>query len=238
MENLLLLHGALGAASTLEPLQQALQAHYRVYTLDFSGHGGNILPEEPFSIDLFAQDVLRLLAQQGIESTHIFGYSMGGYVALRLAQLQPERIKSIFTLATKFGWSPEAAEKETKLLNPEKIALKVPQFAATLAQRHAPQDWKHLMHKTTAMMLQLGAGPVLTSETLPKIPVPAQLAVGDRDHMVSVEETLWAFRLLPSARLLVLPDTRHPLETVPVQRLSKEIMQFTRSLSFQSAPSH
>lgn len=226
MENLLLLHGALGSAAMLKPLQESLQDSFKVYTLDFSGHGGKPLPMEPFNMELFEQDILHFLDEQQLDSTHVFGYSMGGYAALSLALQHPERFKSIYTLATKFAWSAEAAEKETKLLNPEKIEEKVPSFAAALAQRHAPQDWKQVMHYTAAMMRRLGRRPALTTDTLPQLQLPVQVAVGDHDNMVTVEETLWAYRLLPNANLQVLPNTRHPFETLSVELLNQHIRQF------------
>ena len=226
MEHLLLLHGALGSAAMLDSLRQSLQDSFTVHTLNFSGHGGTPLPQEPFSMQLFIQDVLRYLNERQIGSAHIFGYSMGGYAALSLALQHPERIKSIYTLATKFAWSEAAAEKETKLLNPEKVAEKVPAFAQTLAQRHFPQDWKTVMRHTASMMLQLGKHPLLTSETLAQLQLPVQVAVGDRDNMVTVEETLWAYRQLPNARLQVLPGTRHPFETLSVPELNQQIRQF------------
>jgi pimeloyl-ACP methyl ester carboxylesterase len=226
MHNLLLLHGALGSEATLFPLKEQLQPYYHTYTLNFSGHGGKAIPASPFRMELFAQDILHLLEEQQLESTYIFGYSMGGYAALYFALQHPERVKGIITLATKFSWSPETALKEIKHLNPEKIQEKVPRFAQTLAGRHAPQDWKQVMHKTAEMMQHLGTQPLLTAETLAEVPIPVQVSVGDRDNMVSIEETTWAYRQLLQARLLVLPDTRHPLETVATDRLSHEIRQF------------
>lgn len=226
MEKLLLLHGALGSAALFDELKQLLQPHFRVYTLDFAGHGGRAMPQEPFSMEMFAADILYLLEKEQLAAVHIFGYSMGGYAALYFALRHPERVQRIFTLATKFAWSPEAAEKEAKLLNPEKVAKKVPHFAATLVQRHAPQNWQQVMRKTADMMHHLGQQPPLTSEALAMLHLPVQVAVGDRDNMVSLQETSWAYQQLPEARLLVLPDTRHPLETVAVQRLAYEIKQF------------
>jgi pimeloyl-ACP methyl ester carboxylesterase len=226
VENLLLLHGALGAAATLEPLKQALADNYTVYTIDFAGHGGNALPEQAFSIELFAQNVVEFMRDQQLEQAHIFGYSMGGYVGLYLAQQYPDRVKSVFTLATKFAWSEDTAAKEVKMLNPDKIKEKVPQFATMLAQRHAPQPWEQLMHKTAAMMQQLGTQPVLTPDILAQLQLPVQIAVGDQDTMVTLEETIAAYRSLPNGRLLVLPATKHPLETIPVSRLAQEINLF------------
>ncbi len=226
MENLILLHGALGAATTLEPLKHELQNHFLVYTLDFSGHGGKGLPDDPFTMPLFAQDILQFMEAEQLESAHIFGYSMGGYAALYFALQHPGRVKSIFTLATKFAWSPEASEKETKMLNPEKIQQKVPHFADMLAQRHAPQDWKKVMHKTAEMMHHLGMQPALTAEQLAQVQIPVLVSVGDRDNMVTLEETIGAYRALPNAQLLVLPDTRHPLETIEPAILAQAIRQF------------
>ncbi|WP_439880766.1 alpha/beta fold hydrolase [Pontibacter sp. MBLB2868] len=226
MENLLLLHGALGSAATLDALKKELQAQYNVFTLDFSGHGGRPLPEVPLTMDLFAGDILKLLEQEGLKQVHIFGYSMGGYAALHFALHHPESVKSIFTLATKFAWSAEAAAHETKLLDPDKIEQKVPHFARSLAERHAPQDWKKVMHQTAALMRQLGDAPALHEQNLLGLGLPVQVAIGDHDTMVSIEETIWAYRLLPSASLLVLPNTKHPLELVPTARLAYEISQF------------
>lgn len=226
MQHLLLLHGALGSAATLQPLQEILAPHYAVHSLNFSGHGGEPLPQASFRIEQFANDVMRYLDQHEIPQVDVFGYSMGGYVALYLALNHPERFRRVFTLATKFAWSPETAAKEIKLLQPDKIQEKVPEFASMLASRHAPIDWREVVMGTADMMQQLGQQPLLTADILPKISAPVRVSVGDRDNMVSVEETTWAYRLLPSGSLLVLPDTPHPLEMADPMRLLQEIRQF------------
>lgn len=226
MPDLLLLHGALGAASTLHPLQQLLAADHIVHTLDFSGHGGKALPQASFRIELFAEDVLRYLDQHRLQQVAIFGYSMGGYVALYLALRHPDRVSSIFTLATKFAWSAETAAKEVKMLQPEKVQEKVPAFAAVLANRHQPQDWQEVMRRTADMMQHLGSQPLLTEETLSRLAIPVRVSVGDRDNMVSLQETAWAYEHLPDAELQVFPGTQHPLEKVDLGQLQHEIRQF------------
>lgn len=226
MPDLLLLHGALGAASTLHPLQQLLEADFNVHTLNFRGHGGSQTPLGPFRIELFAEDILRYLDQHQLQQVDIFGYSMGGYVALYLALQHPDRVGRIFTLATKFAWSPETAAKEVKMLQPEKVQEKVPAFAAALARRHQPNEWQEVMRRTADMMQHLGSYPMLTEETLPRIPVPVRVSVGDRDNMVSLQETAWAYRHLPNASLQVFPGTHHPLEKVNLGQLEHELRQF------------
>ena len=92
MQNLLLLHGALGASVQLLPLLQQLKNEYNVFTLDFSGHGGKSMPSQAFSIEAFAEEALQFMEEKGVEQTNILGYSMGGYVALYLAKCFPEKI--------------------------------------------------------------------------------------------------------------------------------------------------
>ena len=85
MKNLLLLHGATGDEKQLIPLKEKLDDHYKVYTLNFSGHGGKPFPPGDFSIPLFAEEVKTFLKSNNFNEINIFGYSMGGYVAMYLA---------------------------------------------------------------------------------------------------------------------------------------------------------
>ena len=113
MQNLLLLHGALGSKEQFNELEKKLKDSFKTYSINFSGHGGDKIPDEPFSIQLFVQDVLSFLDKNGIDKINIFGYRMGGYVGLFLSRHYPERINKLFTIATKLKWTEEIAIKET-----------------------------------------------------------------------------------------------------------------------------
>lgn len=225
MQNILLLHGALGSQQQLEPLANELSKTYIVHQLNFSGHGNASMPQS-FSIPTFANDVLTFLNNNNIESINIFGYSMGGYVALYLALHHPAKVKSIFTLATKFAWTPAFAANEVQQLNPAKIAEKVPAFAQHLQQIHQPNNWQEVVEITAEMMIDLGNNPDLTIEHLQQINCPIQVAVGDKDAMISIEETVDVFRNLPNAYLLVIPNTKHPIEKVNAAYLAEDICRF------------
>ena len=222
MKDLLFLHGAIGAESQFQPLQNVLKDRFNIHTLNFSGHGGKTM-HDAFSIEQFASEVLAYLDSNNIATIRIFGYSMGGYVALYLAKFHSERINGIFTLATKLDWTPEIAERETKMLNADKIAEKIPAFAAELKRRHEPNDWRIVLQKTTEMMVGLGNRNPLQLEDFKTIENPIRIAIGDKDAMVSLEETIAVYRNLPNASFIVLPDTQHPIEKVDVQRLADEL---------------
>ena len=226
MEKLLLLHGALGCQTNFDALKAALSEHYEIFTLDFYGHGSEAFSTEPFKIEGFSKQVFNWLEENKLDAVSIFGYSMGGYVALHLAAKHPEKVKRIFTLATKFDWNEASAEKETKLLDPDKIEAKVPMFAAELAERHGAHLWKNVLRKTADMMRGLGQQKALSEADLSQIEIPVLVSVGDRDPMVSLEETVEVRKQLKNAALLVLPNTVHPLEKIPVARLVFECRQF------------
>jgi pimeloyl-ACP methyl ester carboxylesterase len=210
---LLLLHGALGSKGDMAPLKVALSKQFDCHDLNFEGHGGR--PSKgPFSIAAFTENVVDYLRNASIDNTYVFGYSMGGYVALNTAIEYPGLIRQIITLGTKFDWSLESAQEEVKRLNPEIIQEKVPHFAKKLQETHHPNDWSEVLHKTGEMMIQLGKSSKLSAVDLAKITIPVTLGIGSKDRMVSIEESQWAADYLQQSQLVYLEEVRHELDRV------------------------
>ena len=224
--DLLLLHGALGAKTQLAPLVAELEGQFEVLTLDFSGHGAAPLPHAVFATEHFADDVLGYLDAKGLDAANLWGYSMGGYVALYLARHFPARVRRVCTLATKFTWTPEGAAREVRFLNPDVIEEKIPYFARALAARHTALGWRTVMAHTREMMLALGERPALQTADLAQIEQPVRIGVGDIDTMVGLEESIGVYRALPQGELEVYPATPHPLEKVSFSRIAHAIGDF------------
>lgn len=225
MERLLLLAGALGEKGQFEHLAKALSGKFELHTLNFSGHGATTMPDA-FSIELFAENVLDYLAAHELVDINIFGYSMGGYVALYLARFHPQKVRKVFTLATKWEWTPAIAAKEIRMLDPEKIAAKIPVFAQQLATRHHPNGWKLVLQKTADLMQGLGDHPPLQGSDFEQLTQHIRVAIGDRDKMVTLEETIAVYGLLQHGELQVLPATPHPFEQVETRRLVDALVDF------------
>jgi pimeloyl-ACP methyl ester carboxylesterase len=223
--NLLLLHGALGSEVQLKPLQELLSKDFNVHTLNFEGHGGRTSDHE-FDMERFADNVAEKLQTLEIANTHIFGYSMGGYVALTLAKKYPAMVESIVTLGTKFNWNLESAQQEVRMLNPEKIEEKVPAFAKRLHELHQPNDWKVVMQKTAAMMLTLANGKKLIDGDLQQIQHKVLIGIGSLDNMVTAEESENAATQLSNGNLKIIENVKHPIEKVDVNVLGTVIRDF------------
>lgn len=223
---IILLHGALGAQDQLTPLAEILQTEREVHTLNFAGHGGVPFVGGGYEIKGFAEDLRSYMDEEGIEKADIFGYSMGGYVALTMAMELSERIGKIFTLATKFDWNPTSAAKEVKFLDPDVLEAKVPHFAEVLEKRHAPLDWKEVLGNTSQLMISLGAGAAHNREEWAKVSNPVCVTVGSADNMVTIEETNIMGEALPNGESRVYEGVKHPIEKVDVEFLAKEILAF------------
>lgn len=218
--HLLLLHGALGAASQFAPLLPRLADHYTLHALDFEGHGAQQGTGQPLSMQRFAANVLAYLDAHAIDQAHCFGYSMGGYVALLVARQAPQRLDRIATLGTKWLWDSSVPQREAARLDPAVIEAKVPAFAQALAERHTAVDWRTVVRQTAALLIGLGETPALTARDWPHISHAVRVMAGDRDTNVGVEESAEVARELPRGELAVLPRVQHPLERVPLALLS------------------
>lgn len=225
-QTIIVMHGALGCKAQLTPLEKLLKKDFHCLPLEFSGHG-SALAKTAFGIEIFAGELWTLIHEHKLEKPWVFGYSMGGYVALYLESQYPGTFAGIVTLGTKFDWNPVAAAKEAGYLDPEKMLVKVPEYAQTLELQHG-EKWTLLVKNTAQMMVKMGKEPFLNADKLAALNVPVQVSLGDNDKMVSIEETVQAFRALNKASLCILPDTPHPLEKVDAVRLSAEIGRFVR----------
>lgn len=227
MESIILLHGAIGAKSQLETLANELEKYFDVHLLDFSGHGTS-KTDKDFSIELFSSDLLNYLKQFPDKKFYIFGYSMGGYVALYTELYHPGTLLSVYTYGTKFKWDKESAEKESKMLNPEKIEEKLQAFAADLANRHGKENWKTVLNKTAKMMLEMGLNPPLKDEDFAKITIPVIISWGDADKMVSKEESVNVKNVLPNGFFKSYTNWPHPLEKLDFKMLANDIVNLVK----------
>jgi len=80
-----------------------LAKQFRVVTIDVRGHGRSGKPAEVQAYgEQMVEDVVRLLDHLNIKRAHLAGYSMGGFITLKLLTVHPERV--IRAAVCGFGW--------------------------------------------------------------------------------------------------------------------------------------
>ncbi|MGO3812509.1 alpha/beta fold hydrolase [Mesonia sp.] len=223
--DILLFHGALGSQQQFNILKKLLQPHFKVHSFNFSGHGNSSTDRE-FSMELFQNDVLSYMEENSLTSANIFGYSMGGYVALKLAINYPEKAEKLMTLGTKIRWDVETAEKEVKLLRPEEMLEKIPQFVEMLKKEHGTENWKTLVLKTAQMMHGLGNGNAIALESLKIVEAKVLVALGSKDKMVSKNESQELVAKLNQGKFLEIEGFKHPIVQIDQEQLSEIIISY------------
>jgi pimeloyl-ACP methyl ester carboxylesterase len=109
-EPVVLIHGFAVNANLnwrLPGVTAALARDFRVISMDLRGHGRSGKPHDDSRYGPhMADDVIRLLDHLNIERAHVIGYSLGGFVALKLAASASasERLRSASVLGA--GWEP------------------------------------------------------------------------------------------------------------------------------------
>lgn len=91
---LVILHGLFGQSDNWAGIARKLSDNYRVYTLDLRNHGESDHSDD-FTYELMAQDVIETIDAAFLGEVHLLGHSMGGKVAMVVAQKNPEILKSL-----------------------------------------------------------------------------------------------------------------------------------------------
>jgi pimeloyl-ACP methyl ester carboxylesterase len=95
-----LVHGAGGNSSIWFRQLRAFQAHFRVLMVDLRGHGGSAAigdraGRRHYTFEEVSRDVLEVLDHLRIEAAHFVGISLGCLVIRTIAELAPERVRSM-----------------------------------------------------------------------------------------------------------------------------------------------
>ena len=132
---IVLLHGATSSARVWDPLLPMLSPKYRVFAPTLAGHhGGPPLPAAPGALVEKIVDVIcRQLDQEAIDTAHIVGNSLGGWVALELARRG--RAQSVLAFSPAGAWRSPRDLRRLLLLFRAGAALGRANDMPTLAAR-------------------------------------------------------------------------------------------------------
>jgi esterase/lipase len=222
---ILFLHGALGVRGDLDPLMAIFRERgFEPLAFNFSGHGTPAAVPAEFRIDLFARDLETYLKTHALADVAVFGYSMGGYVALyHAANYADSPLRRIFTYGTKFNWSEKAVQKELPMLVPEHLEEKFPHFVEALKGKHG-ENWRHLLLATAHMMQNLERLDGLSKEDVADLDLPVTLILGDQDRMVTSEETQLTASWLRHGRVKIVAHSKHELERSNLREIAETVI--------------
>jgi pimeloyl-ACP methyl ester carboxylesterase len=182
----------------------------QVIAVELQGHGHTADIDREPSFQNMASDVVGLLDHLGIERADLFGFSLGGLVALQMALSHPQRVDRLISAATHFrseGYHIEIRDPEqwaTSTRMPTENDFK----AMRDAHAEVAPDPSQFDGIEAKLQPALGAVDEWTLDDLRGITAPTLLIIGDHDF-VTIEHAAHMHDLIPGSHLAVLPNTTH-----------------------------
>lgn len=217
---LVVLHGAFGVATAWPGLAKNRQ----IIAVEQQGHGHTADIDRPLSIEQMADDTAALLKHLKIEKADVFGYSMGGSVALAMAIRHPEVVNKVAINGAHAGRMEDTYEPATYqqfLGLPADFApppLKDPYDKVA----PDPSKWPVLVSKIKEMGTSFKG---FTADELRSIKSPVLIALGDHDG-VRPEHAVEMYRLIPNSQLAVFPGGDHFLIFMNPDQLFVPVVRF------------
>jgi pimeloyl-ACP methyl ester carboxylesterase len=171
-------------------------AAFPIVAMDCRGHGDSGKPHDPDSYghDRMAEDVMTVMETASLSSAFILGYSMGGFIGLRLLAAHPERVIKLAIAGVGETYlkdsitAPEArVALADALLTADPQSLTDPR--AKMFRAFADQPGKDRLALAACMRAM---SPRLSIETLAHLTRPVLVVAGDKDDTAGRPEPLAA----------------------------------------------
>ena len=252
-EPLLLITGLGATSDWWHRLAPILAEDYRIIVFDNRGVGRSGVPPGPYPIPTMAADAAAVLDAAGVESAHVFGASMGGYIAQELALGHPGRVRSLILGCTSCGGRDAViAEDEVRstmaavatmpreqgrramvpfLYGPSTSAARIQDdLAIALAATFSAEGYVSQLHGIRAWPGTLGR--------LKSIAAPTLVIHGECDAVVPPENGRILAREIRGARLVMLPSASHVFVTDQPERSIEAVRSFLASVTTGSIATH
>ena len=227
-----LLHGLGASHVTWQENLEELAAHFTVYAMDIPGHGDSVKEGVNYTIDASVAFTFGFLDAMGLSSAALVGNSMGGLIALKCALAEPERITHLVLIDTAgFGkeiapflrlmslpFVGELAERQATRSTANMLRqIFAGKNIATEALTAELVRTRSLPGARSAVLKTLREGVNIFGmkrrhrllSRLPDLQMPLMVVWGGRDRFFPVAHAYAAAEVVPSTRLLVLPEAGH-----------------------------
>ena len=226
-EPLILIHGAGLETSSVGPLIQMFTSKYKVVSIDNRGVGRTDKPDEPYSIEMMAEDIIGLLNAIEIKKAHFIGSSMGGRITQVIAVHCPEMVKGLVLTSTAARVSPlMKTELEIALKTPELWEEMLKESAVLFMQRYPPTP--ESFYRQFVATVEFDG-----KDQLSQIKAPTLIINGTKDHTILRECTEELAREIPDSKLILI-DGDHLFAAMNMELLVKPALEFLEKVDVES----
>ena len=222
---LVILHGAFGTVEGWAPLVPALGKGRQLIIVELQAHGRTADRGKNFTWEQLADDVAALAKHLKLDKVDLFGYSMGGGVALGVAIRHPDLVSRLAILGASTGSLKDtydaATFKQFSSITPDNFNF--PQVKDPYDKvAPNPGNWKNLVLKVVDFGMKF---PGFSDSQLKGIKAETLIIMGDRD-VVTPEHAVKMMRQIPGSRLSILPGCDHFVPFMGPERLLEPLIPF------------
>ena len=238
---IVLIHGFPFCREMWDPQIEALQKRFRVVAYDLRGHGRSAAGDGQYTLEFFVDDLLGLLDHLKIERAVLCGLSMGGYIALRTVERNPERVRGLILADTQAkADSNEARLKRGAAIKSVKADGVKAYAEGFLKSVFAPQTLtnnKPAVEKIRRIIeansplgicgaLLALASRTETTESLYSIKVPTLILVGEHDALTPPSASQEMRNKIPNSEIHVIPNAAHMSNLENSEEFNKHLLDF------------
>ncbi|HVB05516.1 MAG TPA: alpha/beta hydrolase [Acidimicrobiales bacterium] len=239
-EPVLLVHGAgfLSGGDGWLPVLPGLGERFHVYALDCLNFGPGDHLEQEFSFAYLVDHLREFQDVMGLESSHLVGHSMGGWLGVLLAYESPNRVRRFVDIAgggaatrnltTMVAWQPPPEEDVRAAV--ERYAgsnissdVLLEERLAMLHDEQTTAAFRRLMDHMTNPETRTRYN---TLRRLPHISSPTLVVWGSEDKVNALELGEQTAQLIPDAKLVVYEGIGHNVPYEAPARLVETITEF------------
>jgi pimeloyl-ACP methyl ester carboxylesterase len=215
-EALIMLHGNRQNIGFFYKQSEFFKSRYRIIGLDSRGHGKSSFGEERLTIQLLAEDVKTVIEKLGLENVNVMGFSDGANVAIQLAIIMQNRLKSLVLVSANLY--PGGIKAFARI--PIKLAYMFFRLMSCIKLFERKEQLFYLMAHNTN----------ISPDSLKEIKAPTLILVGEHD-IVKRKHTKIIEQKIASAEMVTIKDTGHMLLWHKDKEANKIILDFLESVS-------
>ncbi len=229
--SVLLIHGGLGMTENWGHQVPVLMKEYRVVVADTRGHGRSTRTKQPLGYATMTDDYVALLDHLKIDKVAVVGHSDGAIIGLDMAVRYPQRVRKLLAFAANFN----VAGLKNDDFDPTQDPVLAPVLVSSRSEYErvspTPTEYEAFRKELFAMW---SSQPDFKPEQLAKIGAPTVVMGAEQDEFIRREHTEELARLIPGAKLVMLPDVGHLATLQDPLLFNREVLQFLNSSSVDS----
>ncbi len=236
---LTLIHGVGADSTSFDAVATLLEPQFQILRYDLRGHGRSDKPPGPYALEDFVRDLVHLLDDLEVASTHLAGFSLGGLIAQAFTLAHAARVGRLAILSAVSGRT--AAQRVEVSARADRLEARGPgsTVEAAIERWFSPEfraAYPEVVRAKAASILANDPAAYAAAyrvfaqsdlaDRLHEIRVPTLIMTGEHDVGSSPRMARLMHRRIEGSRLQILPGLRHAILTEAPALVAEHLQRF------------